>query len=56
MANKIKSIVPIVIPSGGTQLSAEAVVFGLDKKGGLWKWDRSQQTDKWVEVCKPLKG
>ncbi len=57
MANKIKEHRAYrFIPSGGTQLSAEAVVFGLDKKGGLWKWDRSQQTDKWVEVCKPLKG
>lgn len=28
MANKIKSTAPVVIPSGGTQLSAETVVFG----------------------------
>jgi hypothetical protein len=42
MANKIKSIAPVVIPSGGTQLSAETVVFGLDKDGGLWTWGMSR--------------
>jgi hypothetical protein len=56
MANKIKSIAPVVIPSGGTQLSAETVVFGLDKDGGMWKWDTVQKTDTWIQVCKPLKG
>jgi hypothetical protein len=54
--NKIKSIAPVVIPSGGTQLSAETVVFGLDKDGGLWKWDTGQKTDTWTQVCRPLKG
>jgi len=56
MANKIKSIAPVVIPSGGTQLSAETVVFGLDKDGGLWRWDTGQKTDTWIQVCRPLKG
>ena len=56
MAKKIKKIAPVVVPSGGTQLAAEIVVFGLDEEGGLWKWDQGQKTDKWIEVCKPLKA
>jgi len=56
MAKKIKVIAPVLIPSGGIQLSAETVVFGLDEDGGLWKWDSGQKTDKWLDVCKPLKS
>ena len=55
MAKKIKSITPVVVPSGGTQLSSEVIVFGLDKDGGLWRWDMGQKMDTWTEVCKPLK-
>jgi hypothetical protein len=56
MAMRIEKIAPVVVPSGGTQLSTETVVFGLDEEGGLWKWDTGQKTDKWIQVCKPLKG
>jgi hypothetical protein len=56
MAMRIEKIAPVVVPSGGTQLSAETVVFGLDEEGGLWKWDTGQKADKWIQVCKPLKG
>ncbi len=56
MAKKIKKIAPVAIPSGGTQLTPEVIVFGLDEDGGLWKWDTGQKTDKWTEVCKPLKS
>ena len=56
MAKKIKRITPVVIPSGATQLTSEVVVFGLDGDGGLWRWDTIQKTDKWTEVCKPLKS
>ncbi len=56
MAKKIKRIAPVVIPSSGTQLTSEVVVFGLDEDGGLWRWDTVQKTNKWTEVCKPLKS
>jgi hypothetical protein len=56
MAKQIKTIAPVVVPSGGTQLAPETIVFGLDEEGGLWKWDTSQQADKWTQVCKPLKA
>jgi len=56
MAKKIKRVAPVVIPSGGTQLTSEVVVFRLDEDGGLWRWDTVQKTNKWTEVCKPLKS
>jgi len=53
---RIERIAPVVVPSGGPQLVPETIVFGLDEEGGLWKWDTGQKTDKWAQVCKPLKG
>ena len=53
---RIERIAPVVVPSGEPQLVPETIVFGLDEEGGLWKWDTDQKTDKWAQVCKPLKG
>jgi hypothetical protein len=54
MAMRIEKIAPVVVPSGGTQLAPETIVFGLDEEGGLWRWDPSQKTDRWTQVCRPL--
>ena len=53
---RIERIAPVVVPSGEPQLVPETIVFGLDEEGGRWKWDTGQKTDKWAQVCKPLKG